>query len=79
MSIRTPPNAMASPSAAPSERENQILGEQQPAQPLGARAERGAHRELVLAPHAAHEREVRDVRARDDQHERRPRPSAARA
>ena len=36
-----------------------------------AGAERGAHHQLVLAPHAAHQREVRDVGAGDDQHERR--------
>ena len=36
-----------------------------------AGAERRAHHELVLAAHAAHEREVHDVRGRDDHHERR--------
>ena len=43
--------------------EHQILDEQQPAEPRDAGAERGAHDELLLAAHAAHEREVHDVRA----------------
>ena len=53
------------------QREQQILDEQQLAQPRDAGAERRAHDELVLATHAAHEREVRDVGAGDDEHERR--------
>ena len=52
------------------EREHQILDEQQPTQPADARAERRADDELVLAPHAAHQCEIGDVRSRDDHHER---------
>ena len=48
------------------EREQKILDEQQPSQPHHAGAERRANDQLLLASHAAHEREVHDVRGGDD-------------
>jgi hypothetical protein len=41
-----------------------------PYQRASARAERAPHRELVLSPFGPHEKEVHDVRARDEQHAR---------
>ena len=51
----------------PEERQHQVFGEQELAEARGAGAQRGAHREFVFAAHAAHERQVGDVRAGDDE------------
>ena len=55
----------------PHEREQEVLDQQQPPQPTVPGAERGAHHQLVPPSHAAHQREIGDVRRRDDQDERR--------
>src|SRR5262245_34946313 len=54
----------------PSQREHEILDEQETPEPRDTRAERRTDDELRLAPHAAHERQVDDIRRRDDEHER---------
>ncbi len=55
----------------PNEREQEILHEQQPPQPAVAGAERGPHHQLVTPSHAPHQREICDVRRRDEENERR--------
>ena len=50
--------------------EQQALGQQLPDEPLPARAERGADRDFLLTAGRARQQQVRDVRARDQQHER---------
>ena len=54
---------------AAGDRQQRALGQQLPHQPPASRAERGAHRQLAIAPQHARERQVGDVRARDQQHE----------
>ena len=49
--------------------EQQALGEERAPQRAGARAERRADRQLAFAPHRPREDQVRDVRARDDEHQ----------
>ena len=57
------------PECRSGEGEHQVLHQQELSQAPGPCAECGAHRHLVLAPQAAHEREIRDVRAGDHQDE----------
>ena len=57
------------PGAAAEGRQQQTLGHHLPHQPSAARAERRAHRHLALACGRAHEQQVRDVHAREQQHE----------
>ena len=54
--------------------QQQALAQQLPRDPQARRAERDAHAELVPARGRAREEQVRDVRARDQQHERRRPP-----
>ena len=56
--------------------EHQTLGEQRPSQRARAGAERRANRQLAFAAHRARENQIRDVRARDDEDQRRTRPAA---
>ena len=63
--------AMSTPSTAPGAAEQQALGQQRPPQRAGARAERRANRQLALAPDRARQDQVRDVRAGDDEDQRR--------
>ena len=65
---------MTTPRRAPMNVSSEILDQEQPAQPRHAGAERRAHDQLVLAAHAAHEREIGDVRGRDDHARMRRRP-----
>ena len=50
-------------------RQQRALGEQLPHQPAASRAERGAHRQLAIAAKHPRQREVGDVRARNQQHQ----------
>ena len=56
--------------------QQQAFGEQRPPQRAGARAERGANRQLAFAAHRARENQVGDVRARDDEDQARMPPSS---
>ena len=51
-------------------RQQDALGEELAYQPRASGAERGANRELALAGNGAREQQVRDVRARQQQHDR---------
>ena len=51
------------------QREDQMFREEQPPQPGVACAKRGAERHFMLAPYAAHQREIRDIGTGDDEHE----------
>ena len=51
--------------------EQQAFRQQRAAQRAPARAERGANRQLAFAPHRARQDQVGDVRARDDEDQRR--------
>ena len=61
--------ANSSPNSAAGEREQRALGEQLAHQPAASGAERRADRQLAIAPQQARERQVRDVGARDQQHQ----------
>ena len=54
---------------AAGERDDQALGDQLSQQARAIGAERRAHRQLALTPQGPPERQVRDVRARDEEHE----------
>ena len=58
---------------AADEREREVFDDEQTTEAPPARAERGAHVQLALAPHAAHQREVGHIGARDEEDEA-PRP-----
>ena len=62
--------ATSRPSSAAHETEQRAFGQQLPHEPLPARAERGADGDFLLARRRAREQQVRDVGARDEQHER---------
>ena len=55
---------------ATGEREDNVLGSELPQQPASPTAECTSHRELLLTRGAAREEQGRDVRARDEQHQR---------
>ena len=55
----------------PSSRQQQTLDEQLADEPPAADAERDAHRDLAATLKRASEQQVADVRARDQQHDRR--------
>ena len=57
------------PERARDEREQQALGQQLAHQPAARGAERQAHRDLALADRGARQQQVRDVGARDQQHQ----------
>ncbi len=57
------------PGQAAAGRQHEALGRELPQEPRAAGAERAAHRHLALARGRAREEQVRDVRARDQQHE----------
>ena len=64
-----PEHGQRRPSAGAGQREDEVLGEELDAQAPPSGPQRGAHRQLPLPPHQPGEREVRDVRARQQQHE----------
>jgi hypothetical protein len=47
---------------------HQALGQQRPPERAGARAKRSANRQFAFAAHRARKDQIRDVRARDDEH-----------
>jgi len=51
------------------QRQQQILGQQEPAQPGHAGAQRRAYHQLLFPAHPPHEGQVGDVGGRDDHHE----------
>ena len=57
------------PGRAADEREQRALGQQLAHQPAASGAERQPHRDLLLPRRRAGEQQVRDVRARDQEHE----------
>jgi len=59
------------PKDSAAKRQHEILDQQQAAEASGARAQRGAHDQLLLAANAAHQRQVGHVCAGDDEDERR--------
>jgi hypothetical protein len=61
--------SVAEPEAGrPADRgEQDVFGEKLPNEPPAARADRGAHRHLAFARHAARERQVREIRAANQQ------------
>ena len=61
------PNGQAERAA--DDRQHHALGEQLADDAAARAAERGADRDLALAARGAHQQQVRDVRARDQQHE----------
>ena len=63
------PARAATPTAAAREREHDALREQPARDAAAARPERRPHRELLLPALGAHEEQVRDVAARDQQHD----------
>ena len=65
-----PIHARTTPAASAAAGEHEALGEHLADEPPAAAAERRAHRQLPLARGRAHEQQVRDVGARDQQHER---------
>ena len=67
------PSAARSPrrGCAPAPHSTQALGQQRAPQRAGAGPERRADRELPFTPHRARQDQVGDVRARDDEHQRR--------
>ena len=58
---------MTSPTAAPADREQQALGQQQPRHAPARRAERQAHGQLALPRRRAREKQIREIRAGDEQ------------
>ena len=71
MSSPTPPIAMSTPKPAPTSVSTRFSTSSSRRSRADAGAERGAHHQLVLPAHAAHQRQVGDVGGRDDQDERR--------
>ena len=69
LSARAPAQAIARPTAPPITDEQHALGEQQTHEPAAARADRHSHRDLAASSARASELQVRDVDARDEQHE----------
>ena len=61
--------ASARPSVAADQAQQDRLGDELANQPRAARADRGAHRQLALPRRAARQQQVRDVGARDEQHQ----------
>ena len=55
---------------AAEERDDEAFGEELTHQAAASRAERGAHRQLAAARAAAREEQIREVRARNQQHQR---------
>ncbi len=51
------------------ERQHHALRQQRAGDPAAAGAERGTHGELLMAPFRAHQEQVRDVAAGDEQHD----------
>ena len=64
------PERSAEPEHRATEREQEALGEQLLHQPRATRAERQANADLLTATRRAGQEQVRDVRARDEQHDR---------
>ena len=69
ISASMPQTASSRPSAAADQAEDHALGEQLADQAAATGAERGPHGDLALARRRAREQQVRDVHARDQQHE----------
>ncbi len=69
-SMPIPAFATSQPEHRTAHGEHERFGEHLPHEPRAAAAERRAHRQLALTTRRAHQDEVRDVRARDEQHER---------
>ena len=68
--MTSPPSASTSPTRPPAAASTRLSVDELPDQPQPARAERRAQRHLVLPGGRAREQQVRDVGARDEQHER---------
>ena len=65
----TPASASSKAKQRTAHRQHECFREHLPDEPCAAAAERRAHREFALAARRAHENEIRDVRARNQQHE----------
>ena len=68
-SARMPSDAKRQPEHAAHQRQHDALGQQLPHDPAAAGAHRRADRDLPLADGRAHQQQVRDIRARDQQDE----------